>query len=102
MNREILPSMMERNSGHIVALSSLSSMAGVPGISAYTATKYATNGKSFNIISSCHNVYFTFCRFSCFGFYVNLTKNHEKFNILFSEFFSKKNLKKTSVYELYT
>ncbi|VVC43048.1 NAD(P)-binding domain,Short-chain dehydrogenase/reductase, conserved site,Short-chain [Cinara cedri] len=44
MNREILPSMLERNSGHIVAISSLSSMAGVSGFSTYTITKWGTSG----------------------------------------------------------
>ncbi|KAF0764077.1 short-chain dehydrogenase/reductase family 16C member 6-like, partial [Aphis craccivora] len=38
MNREILPSMLERNCGHIVAMSSMSSMAGVANISTYTTT----------------------------------------------------------------
>lgn len=45
MNREIMPSMLERNFGHVVAMSSLSSMCGVSGISSYTATKWSTNGK---------------------------------------------------------
>lgn len=44
MNREILPSMLERNSGHIVAMSSLSSRAGVAGINTYTVSKWGTNG----------------------------------------------------------
>ncbi|VVC24549.1 NAD(P)-binding domain,Short-chain dehydrogenase/reductase SDR [Cinara cedri] len=44
MNREILPSMLERNQGQIVAISSMSSMSGLSGISTYTATKWATNG----------------------------------------------------------
>ncbi|XP_026811771.1 short-chain dehydrogenase/reductase family 16C member 6-like [Rhopalosiphum maidis] len=44
MNREILPSMMERNSGHIVAMSSMSSMAGVANISTYTVSKWGING----------------------------------------------------------
>jgi len=45
MNREILPSMIKRNSGHIVAMSSLSSRAGVPGINTYTVSKWGLNGK---------------------------------------------------------
>ncbi|XP_050532658.1 short-chain dehydrogenase/reductase family 16C member 6-like [Daktulosphaira vitifoliae] len=44
MNREILPSMLTRNKGHIVAISSMSSMTGVAGISSYTASKWAVNG----------------------------------------------------------
>lgn len=46
MNREILPSMMERNRGHIVAMSSMSSMAGVPFITTYTVSKWGTNGNN--------------------------------------------------------
>lgn len=45
MIREILPSMMKRNSGHIVAISSLSSLAGTAGLSSYTASKWGVNGK---------------------------------------------------------
>ncbi|CAH1710112.1 short-chain dehydrogenase/reductase family 16C member 6-like [Aphis gossypii] len=44
MNREILPSMLERNCGHIVAMSSMSSMAGVANISTYTVSKWGING----------------------------------------------------------
>jgi len=47
MNREILPSMLERNCGHIVAMSSMSSMAGVANISTYTVSKWGINGKYF-------------------------------------------------------
>jgi len=45
MNREILPSMLERNRGQIVAMSSMSSMSGVAGISTYSVTKWGLNGK---------------------------------------------------------
>ncbi|XP_050420981.1 short-chain dehydrogenase/reductase family 16C member 6-like [Adelges cooleyi] len=44
VNREILPSMLERNSGQIVAISSMSSMSGLASASSYAATKWATNG----------------------------------------------------------
>ncbi|VVC43046.1 Hypothetical protein CINCED_3A025870 [Cinara cedri] len=44
MNREIIPSMIDRKSGHIVTISSLAAVCGVAGISSYTATKWATNG----------------------------------------------------------
>lgn len=44
MNREILPSMLKRNKGHIVAISSMASLAEEPGLSVYSATKYAVNG----------------------------------------------------------
>uniref|UniRef100_A0A2S2NYL1 17-beta-hydroxysteroid dehydrogenase 13 n=1 Tax=Schizaphis graminum TaxID=13262 RepID=A0A2S2NYL1_SCHGA len=42
--REILPSMLERNSGHIVTISSLTSLKGLPLLFAYSATKHALNG----------------------------------------------------------
>ncbi|XP_060842310.1 17-beta-hydroxysteroid dehydrogenase 13-like [Rhopalosiphum padi] len=42
--REILPSMLERNSGHIVTISSLTSLKGQPLLFAYSATKHALNG----------------------------------------------------------
>ncbi|XP_050053544.1 17-beta-hydroxysteroid dehydrogenase 13-like [Aphis gossypii] len=42
--REILPSMLERNSGHIVTISSITSLKGMPSVFAYSATKFALNG----------------------------------------------------------
>ncbi|XP_025199610.1 17-beta-hydroxysteroid dehydrogenase 13-like [Melanaphis sacchari] len=51
INRELLPSMLERNHGQIVAISSMSSMSGLSGISTYTATKWGTNG----MMESLHN-----------------------------------------------
>uniref|UniRef100_A0A2H8TEE9 17-beta-hydroxysteroid dehydrogenase 13 n=2 Tax=Melanaphis sacchari TaxID=742174 RepID=A0A2H8TEE9_9HEMI len=42
--REILPSMLERNSGHIVTISSMTSLKGQPLLFAYTSTKYALRG----------------------------------------------------------
>lgn len=51
INRELLPSMLERNHGQIVAISSMSSMSGLSGISTYTAAKWATNG----MMESLHN-----------------------------------------------
>ncbi|CAH1715693.1 unnamed protein product [Aphis gossypii] len=51
INRELLPSMLKRNHGQIVAISSMSSMSGLSGISTYTATKWATNG----MMESLHN-----------------------------------------------
>jgi short-subunit dehydrogenase len=44
MNREILPTMLERNHGQIVAMSSMSSMSGVANISTYSVTKWGLNG----------------------------------------------------------
>jgi short-subunit dehydrogenase len=39
----VLPQMLERHSGHIAAVSSLAAYKGLPGESAYTATKAAVN-----------------------------------------------------------
>ncbi|XP_022163276.1 17-beta-hydroxysteroid dehydrogenase 13-like [Myzus persicae] len=44
MNKEILPSMLNRNSGHIVSISSLISMVGTHSLSAYTASKWGVTG----------------------------------------------------------
>ncbi|XP_050530623.1 epidermal retinol dehydrogenase 2-like [Daktulosphaira vitifoliae] len=43
MNREILPSMLTRNKGHIVAISSMASLVEEPGVSSYSATKCGIN-----------------------------------------------------------
>lgn len=43
--REILPSMLERNSGHIVTISSMTSLKGLPLLFTYSATKFAVTGK---------------------------------------------------------
>lgn len=47
MIRTFLPSMMKRNSGHIVAISSTSALCGLPKLSAYTASKWGVNGKLY-------------------------------------------------------
>ncbi|XP_032678941.1 short-chain dehydrogenase/reductase family 16C member 6-like [Odontomachus brunneus] len=39
-----LPGMIERNYGHIVAISSIAGLAGVPHLTAYSATKFAVKG----------------------------------------------------------
>ncbi|XP_050439817.1 17-beta-hydroxysteroid dehydrogenase 13-like isoform X1 [Adelges cooleyi] len=44
MIRTFLPSMMKRNSGHIVAISSTASLSGLAKLSAYTASKCGVNG----------------------------------------------------------
>lgn len=44
MNKEILPSMLDRNSGQIVAISSLASLIGCHPLSAYSASKWAVTG----------------------------------------------------------
>ncbi|XP_022176951.1 short-chain dehydrogenase/reductase family 16C member 6-like isoform X2 [Myzus persicae] len=44
MIRSFLPSMMKRNSGHIVAISSISSLSGEAKLSAYSASKWGVNG----------------------------------------------------------
>lgn len=45
MNKEILPSMLDRNRGQIVAISSLISLIGTHSASAYTASKWGVTGK---------------------------------------------------------
>ncbi|XP_050532618.1 estradiol 17-beta-dehydrogenase 11-like isoform X1 [Daktulosphaira vitifoliae] len=44
MIRTFLPSMIKRNSGHIVAISSTASLCGLAKLSAYSATKSGVNG----------------------------------------------------------
>ena len=44
MTRAILPSMLERKSGHIVVISSVAGKFGVPMRSGYSATKFALHG----------------------------------------------------------
>ncbi|VVC43051.1 Hypothetical protein CINCED_3A020240 [Cinara cedri] len=44
MNKEILPSMLDRNSGQIVAISSLISLIGTHSLSAYVASKWGVTG----------------------------------------------------------
>ncbi|XP_029663820.1 short-chain dehydrogenase/reductase family 16C member 6-like [Formica exsecta] len=44
MLEAFLPSMIEKNHGHIVALSSLAGLAGVPYLVPYSATKFAVKG----------------------------------------------------------
>ena len=42
--REFLPQMMERNSGHIVAIASCAGLAGSAGLADYCASKFAQYG----------------------------------------------------------
>uniref|UniRef100_A0A2S2QKU1 Short-chain dehydrogenase/reductase family 16C member 6 n=1 Tax=Sipha flava TaxID=143950 RepID=A0A2S2QKU1_9HEMI len=44
MNKEILPSMLERNSGQIVAISSVASLIGHHSLTAYSASKWGVTG----------------------------------------------------------
>jgi len=46
MLQAFLPSMMEKNSGHIVCISSLAGIKGVANISAYCSSKFAITGKT--------------------------------------------------------
>jgi len=39
--KDVLPDMMERNSGHIVSIASLAGVAGLPAMSDYCASKAA-------------------------------------------------------------
>lgn len=47
MLEAFLPSMIEKNHGHIVALSSLAGLAGIPYIVPYSAAKFAVTGNFF-------------------------------------------------------
>ena len=44
--KEFLPSMLERNTGHIVTISSIAGQAGTPGMTHYNASKFACYGFS--------------------------------------------------------
>src|SRR5499433_509580 len=44
LTRAVLPSMLERKSGHIVVISSIAGKLGVPMRSGYSATKFALHG----------------------------------------------------------
>lgn len=61
MAREFLPEMKKRNSGHIVAIASLSSLKGLPNAGAYVASKFGVRGEiwdhnffQFEIIENKH------------------------------------------------
>lgn len=43
--RQILPSMLKRNSGQIVTITSLTTLRALNGLAIYTATKCAIKGK---------------------------------------------------------
>jgi len=45
-----LPSMIEKNHGHVVALSSLAGISGLPNLVPYCASKFAVRGKLVRII----------------------------------------------------
>lgn len=60
-----LPSMLEKNHGHIVALSSISGLVGIPYLVPYSATKYAVRGKFFyDFVSRRCNPFFFFNNFT--------------------------------------
>lgn len=46
MVKTCLPNMIRKNYGHIVAVSSLAGLAGIPNIVPYSASKFAVAGKS--------------------------------------------------------
>jgi all-trans-retinol dehydrogenase (NAD+) len=52
--RAFLPGMYERDSGHIVNLSSASGMIGVPGLAVYSATKWAVWGFTESLRMEAH------------------------------------------------
>lgn len=42
--KEFLPSMMERNTGHVVCIASMAGIAGYPALADYCASKFAAYG----------------------------------------------------------
>lgn len=50
MLQAFLPNMIEKNHGHIVALSSLAGIGGIPNLVPYCASKFAVRGKSACIL----------------------------------------------------
>lgn len=64
MLQAFLPSMIEKNHGHIVALSSLAGIGGLPNLVPYCASKFAVRGKkartllNFNIAFHTFHTYF--------------------------------------------
>ena len=42
--KEFVPAMMEKNSGHVVSVSSIAGLAGTPGMTDYCASKFAAYG----------------------------------------------------------
>lgn len=50
MLQAFLPSMIEKNHGHVVALSSLAGISGLPNLVPYCASKFAVRGKQTRIL----------------------------------------------------
>lgn len=62
MLQAYLPSMIEKNYGHVVALSSIAGLVGIPYLVPYSATKHAVRGKFFyDFVSRRRN---SFCFFN--------------------------------------
>jgi all-trans-retinol dehydrogenase (NAD+) len=59
-----LPAMYERNSGHIVNISSAAGLIGVPGLAVYSASKWAVLGLTESLRHEAHNRGKTGVRFS--------------------------------------
>ena len=54
LTRALLPAMLERGSGHLVFISSLSGKAGSPGASLYSATKFGLRGFALGLREDLH------------------------------------------------
>ena len=52
MLQAFLPSMIEKNHGHVVALSSMAGIVGLPNLVPYCATKFAVRGIFFFYFNS--------------------------------------------------
>lgn len=63
MLQAFLPSMIEKNHGHIVALSSITGLVGIPYLAPYSATKHAVRGKFFMIYLNIAIIFLVFNNF---------------------------------------
>lgn len=58
MLQTFLPSMIEKNHGHVVALSSIAGLGGLPNLVPYCASKFAVRGKfSYVFGVTCERIY---------------------------------------------
>jgi len=55
--KAFLPSMIEKNHGHIVALSSVGGLLGFPQGTVYCPSKFAIKGNSYLNFNNCNIIY---------------------------------------------